>query len=267
MNKRGIAPEFTTSLLILLLVFAIFFFIGNRILSARDCPAGYRVVNDVSDVQINAICGSQEKLIENNQRCCRMKSDDSEFCVWDKDEKEYVKCADISKFNFQNVCEDNTRCGISNSGCSGAFCEEGACFVENGIGKCVKEFKIDDRDFRVDENKFCIDGLKVDVLGSKCEKARHCIFDSLTNAGMCRGGFVGLELDEAKEMCKNLCREALRDFNPGKYFKSDFCKKDPFSVLPGGKNSAVEKTCSELLSRGECGVTCSTLNGAAPPAE
>ena len=267
MNKRGIAPEFTTSLLITLIVLVLVFFIGNRVLQARDCPAGYDVVNDFSDLQISSFCGTQENLIENNQRCCRRKSNDVELCLWDKDEKDYVKCSRLTKFNFQNVCEDNTHCGSSTSDCSGAYCKEGICLVENGLGKCAKEFILEGRKFGIDENQLCEGGLKVDVAGGKCDGTRHCIFDPLTKSGTCRGGYSGLTVDEAKDICIKLCDKAVEQFSPGEYFKSTFCRRDPLPVLVGGKNTAVSKTCTELLSREECSVTCSTISGASPPEE
>ncbi len=259
MNKKGVFTlEFTISLVLTVLVLIILGGFLLKAYSSQQCPVGYNIINDFSDPTIYELCGSAEKLQENKQRCCQRKSDLNEVCLWDMEDKEYLRCDKISLFNFNNVCLDNTKCGVSSRECSGAYCEKGVCLVENGIGRCVEKFNIGEKRINIESNALCIEGVRDNILGSKCEgeKGLHCIFDIKNSRALCRGGgFLAISEQDAFNECGGLCEEAKERFTPSEMFKSEFCRRGAIPVSSGGKDKPIMKKCSEIYPDCKCGVS------------
>ncbi|MBS3151414.1 hypothetical protein J4443_03495 [Candidatus Woesearchaeota archaeon] len=260
MNKRGeisLSSNEVTGLVLTFFFIFIVLLIGGKVLLNKGCPAGFDLIssNEFSP-SIVKICGEYDKSGET--LCCSRKSDPLQICRYDKGEKEfYLPCEKLTEFNFLKVCSDNTKCGASTDECSGGYCENGVCLVKEGRGKCVDKFEIDGKEIIVNDDS-CEREFEGGSIGSKCEGARHCIFNAFTRDGKCSGGYFNVGVEDARKECRRLCDEARDAIDP---LSSRFCTVK-FPIITRDVGEPVEYDCysSGSLIKTDCAVQCEPVS-------
>ncbi|MAG45836.1 MAG: hypothetical protein CMH63_03645 [Nanoarchaeota archaeon] len=248
----GITFEHVIGLLIGIVVLGVMGGCVFKIYAAQECPVGYSLVQRFENPSIVKICGTLKDMEDEDYRCCQRKSNVKEICKYYKDKKD-LKCEELVLFNLLKVCVDNTVCGASTFECSGAYCEEGICVVEDGLGKCMNKFTINSQDIKLQEGLNCGELTVEGVMGMDCGGSRHCILDIGEGENYCRGGFFNVDVNEAKTECENFCEKA-RELLRQNQRNSRFCTAS-FDVLIGGKEVPVKRTCSQMGVG--CAVDCS----------